>query len=292
MAYVAQVKDIKNLPEKNEKWMRHHNECIRRQDEICDVVMYGSSNIARFGDKWCVEFGRKVVNFAYGGDRIQQCLYRLQEGRIPKCAQLIVVHIGTNNVPDDTADRIASGLHQICSKINEIRPDLEIILTGLLPGKDRPVKKIKTINHKLHDMFQGRRAAKMRVRYLKPTMADWTIRENDGTMLPNPDLFKDDGVHLTPAGYKLFISYVQKISEKTSVRLVPLNVREGLSEDPLHHLSVMNPEPVDALIPALWDVRLCPGGRHHTGTTYDNVCFEREMQKKRHYRRARSFNQS
>ena len=90
---------------------------------------------------WCTDFGRKVFNFAYGGDKIEHLLARLQEGCIPKYARLVIVYIGTNNVQSDTAEEIAHGIYQVCTVINDYRGDVDILVTGILPGIGRPVKK-------------------------------------------------------------------------------------------------------------------------------------------------------
>ena len=56
---------------------------------------------------------RKVLNFAFGGDRIEHLLYRIQVGCIPRYARLVIVHIGTNNVELDAEDKIANGTSSV-----------------------------------------------------------------------------------------------------------------------------------------------------------------------------------
>ena len=70
---------------RKEKWHHHLQKCTDRHLEWCEVVLYGASNIARRDeDKWSSWFGRKVLNFAFGGDQIGQLLYRIMGGCIPK----------------------------------------------------------------------------------------------------------------------------------------------------------------------------------------------------------------
>ena len=77
---------------------------------------------------------------------------RLQEGCIPKYARLVIVHIGTNNVQSDTAEKIDHGIYQVCTVINAYRGDANINtgipVTGILPGIGRPVKKVKETNQR------------------------------------------------------------------------------------------------------------------------------------------------
>ena len=53
----------------------------------------------------------------------------------------------------DSEDKIAHGIHQVCTTINAYQGDVDIIVTGLLPGTGRPVKKVKRINNLLHDIY-------------------------------------------------------------------------------------------------------------------------------------------
>ena len=73
---------------------------------------------------------------------------RLQEGCIPKYARLVIVHIGTNNVQSDTAEKIDHGIYQVCTVINAYRGDANIPVTGILPGIGRPVKKVNETNQR------------------------------------------------------------------------------------------------------------------------------------------------
>ena len=161
-----------NGKEKAAMWTNHLNKCIDHQQEWCDVVFYGASNIARRDeDKWSSCFGRKVLNFAYGGNRIEHLLYRIQGGCIPKYAQLVIVHIGTSNVESHSVEKITQGIYPVCTVINAYRGDVDILVTGILPGKGRPVKKVKMISHhRLHDIFMDLRADRVRATFKKPNI--------------------------------------------------------------------------------------------------------------------------
>ena len=102
--------------EKNEKWKAHHESCMAKYQETCEVVMYGASNIQWYEDRWSGAFGKKCLNFGYGGYRIEHLLYRVAFGRIPKFVSLVVVHIGSNNIirNSESANKIANGIVQVC----------------------------------------------------------------------------------------------------------------------------------------------------------------------------------
>ena len=140
MAYLPKPKDCKDK-EKNELWFDHYTKCIDRQDESGEVVMYGDSIIANYRD-WSVKFSREVMNFAHPGDKIEQCLFMVTNGRIPKNVKVVVVHIGTNNVESDDESKVAAGIVQICRQIHTFRKDVDIIVSGILPGKKMELEKV------------------------------------------------------------------------------------------------------------------------------------------------------
>ena len=67
-------------------------------------------------------------------------MYRLWYGRIPKYIKLIIIHIGTNNVKKDSPDEIAKGIYDVCEMIRHLRPNVNVIATGVKPGHERPVQ--------------------------------------------------------------------------------------------------------------------------------------------------------
>ena len=59
------------------------------------------------------------MNFAYSGDKIQNCLYRVLFGKIPTEARNTIIHIGTNNLSRrDSPTKVAKGILMICSDVS------------------------------------------------------------------------------------------------------------------------------------------------------------------------------
>ena len=44
---------------------------------------------------------------------------------------------------------LANRIYDICEIIPRIRPNVDVIATGVIPGNDRPIQKVKTINNEL-----------------------------------------------------------------------------------------------------------------------------------------------
>ena len=72
------------------------------------IVLFGDSIIANF-EHW----DQKFQNFAYGGDGIQYYLYRVIFSRLPVRVELVILHIGTNNIENDGYEVVVDGIAQI-----------------------------------------------------------------------------------------------------------------------------------------------------------------------------------
>jgi lysophospholipase L1-like esterase len=110
-------------------------------------------------------FGWNAADFAWGADRIQNILWRLNTGELDNVNPRIVVLLaGTNNITKDAvAADITKGMQALLTAIRSKAPEATVIVTGIFPRKDNafamPV--ISQINANLATMADGRK-----VRYL------------------------------------------------------------------------------------------------------------------------------
>ena len=127
---------------------------------------------------------------------------------------------------------------------------------ALYPGKEEILKKQKKINFELNKLLRGKNGSKIKSRYIAPNIKKWTIKEGK-EVIPNPALFVNDGIHLNNDGYDKLVSYIQEISLKTSLPLIPPNDRDGGLEDPYKHLAIGLPEKITHgdEPPPLWNPR-------------------------------------
>ena len=126
---------------------------------------------------WEDEFGDSYINRGVGGDRISHVLWRIgYHNYPPMICDTVVIQEGTNDLTDrrNTADDIANGILQIVTALLKNHGDITIILTGMLPGKGKPVWFIGEINYLLEKYCRKLR----QVFYLKPDFKEWK----------NPDL--------------------------------------------------------------------------------------------------------
>ena len=69
----------------------------------------------------------KTVNLGIGGDRIENVLWRINDIVLPKSK------VYTNNIDTSSSDEISVGVVTIARSIFHRYPNIEIIVSGLLP---------------------------------------------------------------------------------------------------------------------------------------------------------------
>jgi lysophospholipase L1-like esterase len=131
-------------------------------------------------------FGWNAADFGWGADRIQNILWRLNNGELDGVNPKVVVLLaGTNNLPDRTsADEIVHGLEAVLQAIQAKAPDAVVIATAIFPRNDNialmPV--IDEANRELASLADGKK-----IRYLNVNdkLADSRGKLSEGMM--NPD---------------------------------------------------------------------------------------------------------
>ena len=102
---------------------------------------------------------RRIVNLGYGWDRTENVLWRLRHGEFEQVSpKVVVLMIGTNNVPLNTPDEIAAGVSAICDEIHQRSPASRILLLGIFPRGEKPDANrttIEAVNQRLAT-FDGR----------------------------------------------------------------------------------------------------------------------------------------
>jgi (4-O-methyl)-D-glucuronate---lignin esterase len=183
-----------------------------------DVYFEGDSIARRWGAldypdllaNWTQNFfGWNAGDFAWGADRIEHILWRLENGELDGVDPKVVVLLaGANNVgsrPGDAArvDDITAGLKRIVDLFREKRPNATIIVTAIFPRNDNMavMPEIARINANLAKMADGRK-----VRYLNvnDTLADKDGRLHDGMM-------NADRLHPTLKGYQVWADALKPI---------------------------------------------------------------------------------
>jgi lysophospholipase L1-like esterase len=160
-------------------------------------------------------FGWNAADFGWGADRIQNILWRLNNGELDNVNPKIVVLLaGTNNVgnaiPEGTQDAVAAdvtrGMQALVAAIRSKAPEATVIVTGIFPRNDNlavlPV--INQINANLAKL-----ADQPKVRYLNinDQLADAHGRLFDGMMTA-------DKLHPAEKAYQVWANALKPIVQE------------------------------------------------------------------------------
>jgi lysophospholipase L1-like esterase len=198
------------MPRRDENSRIAHEELLAKAAEgTIDVYFVGDSITRRWGAldypallaHWRETFfGWNAANFAWGGDRTQHILWRLDNGELDgPTPRVIVVQAGANNIgnrPGDNAraDDIARGIKAIVDRCRTKVPGAVVVLTAVFPrGDPALLPEIARINTTIAGFADG-----TAVRFLNINAG---LAGPDGTMLES---VSDDGLHLNLNGYRVW----------------------------------------------------------------------------------------
>lgn len=166
-----------------------------------DLLFVGDSITegATWSDSWKKTFGGyRAANFAIGGDRTQNVLWRLEHGAVGTLQpKVVVLLIGTNNLfstPTDVPDT-ERGIRAVVAKLRDAFPAAKLVVLGIFPRDakaDAPVReKVRRVNAALASLDDGKQVL---VRDL-----GGVFLEADGTLAPS---VAPDALHLSEEGYR------------------------------------------------------------------------------------------
>ncbi len=183
-----------------------------------DVYFIGDSIVRRWGAidypaylaHWKANFfGWNAADFGWGADKIENMLWRLENGELDGVnPKIVVILAGTNNVGtrpggDAKIAAITRGLAGIVYTVGRKAPAATIVLTGIFPRNDNlaVLPEIEAINANLARLADG-----ARVRYVNVNdkLADKDGRLFDGMM-------NADKLHPALPGYQAWADALKPI---------------------------------------------------------------------------------
>jgi lysophospholipase L1-like esterase len=149
-------------------------------------------------------FGWNAANYGWGGDTIQNILWRMQNGELDGVRpKVIVLLAGTNNVgtapaSDAKVADVLRGMKALLDTLREKAPGATIIVLGILPRNDgvRPtavMPSIDKINQQIAKLADGKA-----VRYLN---INDKLADKDGKLFEGMTV---DRLHLSLKGYQVW----------------------------------------------------------------------------------------
>jgi lysophospholipase L1-like esterase len=174
---------------------------------------WGATDYPEFLANWRENFfGWNAGDFAWGADRTQNILWRLEHGELDDVhPKVIVILAGTNNVGsrpgvdvDAKVADITRGIAAIVAAARRKAPDATIVVTAIFPRNDNlaVVPEIRRINANVATLADGKV-----VRFLdvNDKLADASGRLFDGVMNER------DRLHPTLTGYQIWADGLKPI---------------------------------------------------------------------------------
>jgi lysophospholipase L1-like esterase len=191
----------------------HEQLLAKRKQGRIDVYFEGDSITRRWGatdypqllENWKKNFfGWNAADFGWGADRVENILWRLENGELDDVnPKVIVLLAGTNNVGQRVGDA-TGGVAAVLRVMRAKAPDAVIILMGIFPRNDNMavMPEIDAINANLAKMADGR---KIRYLNINGRLADSSGRLYDGLMNAK------DKLHPTAEGYQVWADALKPI---------------------------------------------------------------------------------
>jgi lysophospholipase L1-like esterase len=173
---------------------------------------WGASDYPKFLTNWRQNFhGWNAANFGWGGDTVQNVLWRLSNGELDGVRpKVIVAMAGTNNVGarvptggnDAKVNEIVDGLKAILDVCRDKAPEAVVILMGITPRNDNSAAMpiIDEANERLARISDGKK-----VRYLN---INDKLADKDGKLREG---MSPDRLHLSEKGYQVWADALKPI---------------------------------------------------------------------------------
>ena len=187
----------------NYDWEKRHREILEMNEKNPPKKVFLANSIVHF---WGGEPKASLVreeeswkdyftplglgNYAYGWDRIENVLWRVQHGELDGFeAEQILVMIGTNNLHLNTDNEILEGHKLLMQSVRLKQPNAKLIWFGLLPRREQETR-VKNLNKKIADL-----AGTMKIKYAY--LGDVFLKKDRKI---DESLFSD-GLHPNAKGY-------------------------------------------------------------------------------------------
>lgn len=192
------------------RFLTKYNERQALKGGTADLVLLGDS-ITHFwewldpSDWKTFTAGKRVINFGYGGDIVQNVIWRINHGELDGYkAKNVALMIGTNNnfSPNSNPTNLAIAIEHVVDMIREKQPAARVLLHLILPRGASPTSKLHAEPHKRNLVTNALLREFARTRK-DVTLIDLTDAFTGPDGWVPRDLMADE-LHPTPKGYRLW----------------------------------------------------------------------------------------
>ena len=168
------------------------------------VLFYGSSSI-RFWTTLAEDFpGLPVVNHAFGGSTLRECVEEMERLVFPVEPRAIVLYAGDNDLAQGARpEQVQAHFEEFVSRIDDRIGLVPIVFISI---KVSPARLGNSANiRRTNALIRSSLEAWPQARYLDL----FSLMLHPEGDLPRRDLYTSDGLHLSAAGYRLWTEQVR-----------------------------------------------------------------------------------
>jgi len=162
------------------------------------VVFYGSSSMRMWGSLKEDFPGLGLLNQAFGGSTLEACAHFFERLVVPCYPRALVCYAGDNDLGDGrTPEQVLASFGKLLAQVDAYFPAIPFTMLGIKPSPARWHLRgeIEAVNAAVCRELQPR--ANGHFVATCPAMLG-----ADG--LPDPSLFLEDGLHVSPKGYRVW----------------------------------------------------------------------------------------
>ncbi len=169
------------------------------------VLFAGSSSI-RMWTTLARDFpGVPVINRGFGGSAIADSTYYADRIIVPYHPRLVVLYAGDNDIDEgDTPSQVLDEFKTFVARIRRSLPAFAIAYISIKPSLARAAEwpRMREANPQIENWSRTQR---------RITYVDIATKMLDAQGKPRPELFREDGLHMRPAGYAIWIEALKPV---------------------------------------------------------------------------------
>jgi lysophospholipase L1-like esterase len=170
-----------------------------------DVVVFVGSSSIRMWDlaKWFPDV--PTLNRGFGGSQICDAAHFADVLVIKHKPRAVVFYSGDNDVASGkTAEQVHADFCEFMKKLRAALPETPVVFIAIKPSIAR--WKMRDVQREANRLIAGERRRGKRLEYVDVWPA---MLGDDGQ--PRKDIFREDGLHMNDAGYKLWVDLVSPL---------------------------------------------------------------------------------
>lgn len=170
------------------------------------VLFIGSSSIRFWAPTLQQDFpGIPVIDRGFGGSTIADSTFYADKIVVPYHPRVIVMYAGDNDIAEGlTPTQVIDDFKAFVARVHRDLPDTVVIYIPIKPSVARASMwpDMRKANAGIRDWAKTR----SKVRYVDTASA---MLDKNGK--PRPELLRDDGLHMKPAGYAIWVGMLKPV---------------------------------------------------------------------------------